>query len=1336
MIEAVRKRYKVGDTITIHTSEASFTGKLDAFEDTCVILITDEGEEFIANEDVKRVSVPKQGLSSTNQITVLSPIIEVEPEVEIIKKEFIKTEIIQQSIDAKPLIPQYKVGDKIPLDILDKRIDKKILINKVKPPKIKGKPTLTLDSLTDLRQLILPELEAENKITVPANGTIKSYISERGFGFILDKNGYEIFFGYSSIIDQQLYDSLKGQNRYANIPVLFSVGKNKKGDKALFVHKPKTVEHVLSLAKKYFDETETEPAMALIEQVLLSFPNNYTAIKLKDEIKNHITKTKNYYTGKSTYKSYDPNYQKATKAKTIDKNFYEAEKYYLLALQNSERRETCIKDIGMLYVSMGEIPKALDFIKKHESELSDNITTYNYLANLFSSLKEFEKVIEYVDLLLNENSILNDKRKYSLYLSQKGFALIQIGELEKAREILEESVSLQRENTYASRLLRALDEPDSDELSQVIADAEFDSFGGGLSKFITDTIEYYNDYFGVPAKIIDSGDFTNETLSAIRKLIDTAGKARPRERANYLMTEVKLMQFLESQKDIRSVLARYCNAMALNHISENSSMDVIRNYYLEAFSLEEDYRFTAPQVALYLISYKSSYSELLTTKTPSIEEALNYVFDGEIKDNIWESILSMFLWNRSISAQITGRLYGNNTFKEKSIIFLKSLGLDTLTNSNIDDYTNIWNQAREKRQRDYSRWLASIKAIYANENIETLANQLYDSLNDAKKVWLTQLDTSRLNTISRDILDVLNQYLRQSGYRDKERFCAFAKAQVNQLISEIKDKPTKFSYEGFIPLLEKIELLLDKSFKTIEAASTPKVKISILGESSVVGNDNIVPFQVTVENSKNSSPIRDVNIIVENNHEISFIDENNKHYDSIDGGENCILKLTVNVSEKVKHDKATTLNIICEYKTRNQEEPISIKEQLSLRLYSEEEFETIENPYAPIADGGPVENKKMFFGRDEFIKNRITAILHADSKQIIIYGQKRSGKSSVLYHLKRGLEETNQTFCVSFSLGLIIKDLNEFTFYHKILSTIERELKLRKAKGEIVPIFICPNLEEFKLRYHTNPANGFIELIEDFKIATLEVEGWIEKKLIIMIDEFTYLYTAIRSGTTSETIMKQWKAVTQSENAKLSVVLVGQDVVPSFKQEDYAKNAFGVIEDIRLTYLEEIDARRLIVEPILDKNENSRFIGRAVDTIIDYTSRNPYYIQIFCARLVDYMNAKKVIRVTEADIKEVAQTFIEGSQALAPEKFDNLIRAGEEHDFKEFDDEPIIKILRQIAIGSKNIGICSRDNISLNDRIMEDRILKHLTDREVLERKQGDNFKIQVKLFQEWLLRH
>ena len=342
-----------------------------------------------------------------------------------------------------------------------------------------------------------------------------------------------------------------------------------------------------------------------------------------------------------------------------------------------------------------------------------------------------------------------------------------------------------------------------------------------------------------------------------------------------------------------------------------------------------------------------------------------------------------------------------------------------------------------------------------------------------------------------------------------------------------------------------------------------------------------------------------------------------------------------------------------------------------------------------------------------------------------------------MLHLKENLELTGKTFCVLFSLGDIIQNLSETSFYHKILSSIQDELENLEFEGKVVPDIQFPNATDFKNEDVDNPLNTFTKYMSRFKRACKATEGWEEKNLVVMIDEFTYLYTEIKKEHVSPSIMKQWKAVTQNDKTQFSVVLVGQDVVPSFKKEDYARNAFGVIQDIRLTYLQEEPARELIEKPILDENGESRYIGNAVSKIIEYTSRNPYYIQIFCARLVDYMNRNKSIKVTEADINDVARSFVVGEQALEEDKFDNLIRAGETKDFQEFPEDEILAVLRQISISSKNIGYCSIDDINiLGDRKREQEIIKHLIDREVLEQKGDNNYRIQVRLFQEWLLNH
>lgn len=1318
ILNLIKKYCKEGDKIILFTEDKTFEGIILSFEEVGIMLDINDSIELINKEIIKRFSIPKIRENVQN--------------TEIVNNSILKPESIQVITNNGNTLDNGKQN------IIDKQSQNTVNENREKKANLKSTlsqhPTI-IKNPADLKNLILPAYEEENKLTLPATGVIIKNISNSKGGIIRDEFGNDIWFWQSDIIDNSITQSLIIAPTRVNIPVIFKVINVTNREKAVLISKPKKVLDLINIVKDFQKEGKYKEAIGILEMILRAFPENLTAIRNLDELTKKEKKT--VAINNSTKKIYRY-YQEAVRLKNVEKNNKEALKYYKLALENNEKRESCIKDIGMLLVTMDQREEALNFIKKYKNELQPILSTYFYLENLYFSSNDYISSIKYLNLILENKLISKDKLKYSAYLSKKGYALIQLDKIKEAKEILNEAILINPQGAYAINLLRALEEPNLEKLKLEIDFAEFDRYGGGVSRFIKELLENYEDYHGVPAKIIDNNDFKLETLIAIRRLIDTAGKARPRERANYLLTEAKLMMELEPEKanELRSVLARYCNAMALNHIYENTNMDVIRNYYLEAFSLEEEYKYTAKQLAIYLLTYKESYSDLISQIETTVDNALETLFRGDVKEFVWEGILSMFLFNREISAKIIAKIFANRDYKRKSFIYLNMLGFNFSNDISIEEYKDLWNQARERRQREYQSWFALIKAIEQNNNLENLIKQLMDTTDEVKKNWLPQLDITRFNKINKDITEIILQYLNQTKYRDKERSHNIALVQINQLIEEINEKPTRFSYEAFIPLLNKISELINKSFIILEKASVPKVKISMLNESCVVNQDNTVKFQIIVENSKDSSPINNIQINIKNTDDINFIQKNNIYHNSLDGDNYHIFTLFVRISDKVLSDRAVYLDVSCLYSIRNQEEPIEIEEKVSLRFYSENEFEKIENFYAPLADGGPVTDKKMFYGRDQFINNRVDSILSCDSKQIIIYGQKRSGKSSVLYHLKNCLEATNNTFCVYFSLGEIIRDLNEFTFYHKILSTVEMTLRMKKMKGEIVPNYNCLPFNTFHEQFSYNPANGFLEEIIRFKEECSKIVGWETKKIIIMIDEFTYLYTSIRNGNTSDTIMKQWKAITQNEFIKLSVVLVGQDTVPIFKNEPYAKNAFGVIEDIRLTYLNIEDAKKLIIEPILDKDNKNRFIGRAVDIILDYTSSNPYYIQIFCARLVDHMNEKKLIKVTEADVKEVAETFIEGSMSLAPEKFDNLIRAGEEHDYREFDDTVIVKILRQIALNSKNIGFCSRDNISLDNVELEDKILEHLIAREVLEKKQGNNYKIQVRLFQEWLLRH
>jgi tetratricopeptide (TPR) repeat protein len=348
-------------------------------------------------------------------------------------------------------ITDYTVGEVVPLDLLNK-----VTGNKSRFPKTKSKPASTFKSFDALEQLVDSENQEANKQLVSANGVITKYSPDKNSGFITDQSGGNLYFQANDVVDNGLHKQLEQINEEYNIPVLFTSSKNSTGDVAILIQKPKTIQKILESVNKFIQENDMERANGLLEQILFSYPENSSATRLKDEI---IAKNKKKQVA-NKFVTYDFYFQKAVKAKSINKDFDSALKYYRLAFENYEKRESCIKDIGMLHVQMQESQEAIDFINKYKHELPDNITTYNYLANFYSAVKEFDKAIEYVDLLIENRTIQNNKQKYSNYLSHKGYILIQIKQIDEARKILNDAIAIYPENISANRLLQSVGEPD------------------------------------------------------------------------------------------------------------------------------------------------------------------------------------------------------------------------------------------------------------------------------------------------------------------------------------------------------------------------------------------------------------------------------------------------------------------------------------------------------------------------------------------------------------------------------------------------------------------------------------------------------------------------------------------------------------------------------------------------------------------------------------------------------------------------------------------------------------------------------------------------------------
>lgn len=258
----------------------------------------------------------------------------------------------------------------------------------------------------------------------------------------------------------------------------------------------------------------------------------------------------------------------------------------------------------------------------------------------------------------------------------------------------------------------------------------------------------------------------------------------------------------------------------------------------------------------------------------------------------------------------------------------------------------------------------------------------------------------------------------------------------------------------------------------------------------------------------------------------------------------------------------------------------------------------------------------------------------------------------------------------------------------------------------------------------------FAEFMSDLRRTMNQYEDFRNVRFVLLLDEFSYVYGEIVGGKLNESFMKAWKAML--EKGYFGSVLAGQDVMRQFI--DAYPNEFQVAQSERVTYLAKSDARDLIVNPILiSETQESRYRGSAVERLIELTAGSPFYIQIFCNRLVEYMNRRNATYVTDADIERIADDLIGGANAIGVDKFDNLITPGDKGTGL-VPKSDALAVLRSVAFNTRTQPFCDRSSINVSTTISVSDVLEDLVAREVLEQTSSTLYRIKVGLFHRWLL--
>lgn len=1235
---------------------------------------------------------------------------------------------------------------------------------------------------SEIYQKFVTELDitSQTEITSPPTETLQQHqgyvYSYKGkYGFLRDQDEKEYFFHYSAIIDPDLLSKLENLPYDEKTPVTFQLAQGPKGDTiAVNVSAFRTVDEMFSLATRFADEGEYNKAIGQIKKVLAIKPTNSQARVLHEKWREYARVT-------GVPKGSNP-YARAKQVQLIEKNLERAENLFRTAIRQGDNRESAIKDLAMLLDQLERTEEAIKLLEQKRNTISDRQSVDNLLTGLYSKIGSYDEAIRLLNKKLQQAK--TSARKMPL-LWQIGNAYLRQEKYVQAEKNFRHILRLQPDNQSAERNLaiclfkqERLDEaetilnrilntsPDTRaaELLDAIKQAKQTGHSGRLDEMIVELtlselylsgkVSRFTQFFldhcqfdGVKPERVQTQKFLRSDIKLLEELATQLRTSRPRQRASYYLSAAKINSILDEgeSNQFYKYLCRCFASMGDAAIRE-SKLSSAQEFYCESLSVYDGDRTkrkgeqdAVNSLVRFLYSTMGSIQVPIKPDIPSVDEALEDVLTTHPeKDKVFDAITYVVSQSRYAANIILKRLYEKEySLRAMALEYLKNEGIYTAKQiNNLSDFSQLWNDLRRKQFDELRTISTEIRFIAGLEFTTASLEVRIEQIKKLRENLFFELDQRRLGQIQ-NMLEIAFDLCQQEKFGDQERLAEQIERNCLELLNEIESSPTKISIEEMYPVIQTIQSKIKVWKEELYKRSKPDLSLHLPIEAYIPDRNNQLDVQVAVVNRIGCSPAESLELITHPDESLFFVTKTEvKVYSSLEGGDSEIIEIPLRVTDYAISSQAFSLPLYARYRTRSGDTIKTAEYNFSIRLSSEDDFEEINNPYAPYAESGIVEDERMFYGREELIRNIAHAIQNAKTKSVVIYGQKRAGKSSILFHLKKTLQADKHLLVLDWgNIGSIRDKHSQVPLLHQILWGILEKLQFAiedKVEEGFTPLALSLPTSSLEFYNHPAPLTYFKEIFARYKRQTsTRSSDWQNVRIVLLIDEFTYIFDWILKDEIPDSFMKNWKALLQ-ENY-FSAVLVGQDYMPKFKRR--FPNEFGTTQDERVTYLRKEDALHLIDEPICigGRRGESRYREQALETLFSLTAGSPFYIQIVCNRLVEYMNRKRAKFVTEADVKQVKNELITGVNALDIGKFDNLINSGDTSP-DAITDTDALEVLKTIALNSRT-GLCNRSSIACKTDIFIDTILQDLVNREVIEQR-DQNYRIRVELFKEWLTTH
>lgn len=966
-----------------------------------------------------------------------------------------------------------------------------------------------------------------------------------------------------------------------------------------------------------------------------------------------------------------------------------AEELLLSLIAEQYQLDTVVKDLSDMYREMGDTPKAIKLMEKYIDTLESKQKAYNFMSNLYTAsgmykesigyLKKGYELIDPTQKSQRTNTLFNIANQYIL-----------AGDTDSAKETLEQAKRIDN-NLKVSKLLEKLSSEKKSDITKI-------------TKVLS---------FKAPA-FLDADIRTNN----MHNLSEEASKAI-----------IKARGYIGQQGQEES------SKTTILHYAKVRYTDLLNG---DRVSSAQDYMISAQKVnlgvgpaglLLLLTQIITDPIELSSIKLPANFEDFLKNFTPDTK---CERVLYLFLscLSQETAPSVMNYLYENKVWNDFICSLLGNTPLDKTTFRNV----------LKKKVEEFCKVIDALKSILVDvkqiDNSYEMSNRMVDIASKDYSKYLSSADNQLLFELN-EILQNIHNIQSIDDFHVAEDRTSLSRKKIGDIKSKIYEAPTELSLLYLCPILEKCEYILSEHLFLLGKEKAPV--ISIIAVSNARINNDIASLQLKISNKEGHSKMMSasVKIIGINGRDVSEKNLLHNIRTPLYGGDNTTFEMCVPVSNDDLISKILTVNLQVTYMDKDSQYQ-TIPIVVDARIDDSKDFKPFVNEFIKFANGQEVKDYNMVKGREKDIQTIVDRAVN-DTTGTIIYGQRRSGKSTILYHVWDRICKSKNCFAVKMSmLPLSGEDNpieNEESFlgdlYFSILSEIQQQIKKenRQVYKDIFGYGLDCN------DFIDNPNAKFKYYLNRIKDVIVEKLGYANDRIILIIDEFTSLYAELMAGNISGSFIGQMK--TLSEEGSITFILSGHDVMPRF-YEDYP-NEFGIYPKLPVTSINEISARELVEMPVWDKEKNqSRYEEYAVNRIVEMSGYNPFFIQIICAEVIEYANRNKISIITEYDVNRVINAMASSEAKLRRGDFDNLIPVG---DNKLFHERVFGVSLDDVYNIAKEIAQSSQDYVSINSlysisKQNKSKVLDYLISRDVLDKhpEYGREFvKIKVGIFKEWL---